>query len=109
MINVIIYQDSSKQYIGFMLKGHAGYDVSGKDIVCAAVSTLVINTINSIEQLSKDKFIFENDESTGYIKLLLEDKVSLESRILLESLVLGLKSILENENKKYIRIVFKEV
>ena len=34
MIKVIIYENSQGKPIGFKLKGHAGYDVYGKDIVC---------------------------------------------------------------------------
>ena len=30
------------------VKGHAGYAKRGEDIVCAAISVLTINTINSI-------------------------------------------------------------
>ena len=33
--------------------GHAGYARPGKpDILCASISTLVINTINSLEELA---------------------------------------------------------
>ena len=31
-------------YLEFVSKGHAGYAEEGQDIVCAAVSVLVINT-----------------------------------------------------------------
>ena len=31
-----------------VIKGHAGYDVHGKDIVCAAVSSMAITTVNNI-------------------------------------------------------------
>ena len=37
------------------IKGHAGYDEPGKDIVCAGVSTLVQTLIQSIEELTSDK------------------------------------------------------
>ena len=35
-------------YVDFVSKGHAGYAEEGYDIVCAAVSVLIINTVNSI-------------------------------------------------------------
>lgn len=35
------------------IKGHANYDELGKDIVCAAVSSIVITTVNAIEKLDK--------------------------------------------------------
>lgn len=34
-----------------ILKGHSEYEVIGKDIVCSAVSTLVISTINAIKKI----------------------------------------------------------
>ena len=40
---------SDYEYSGVRLSGHAGFDDSGRDIICAAVSTLVFNTVNSIE------------------------------------------------------------
>ena len=38
------------------MQGHAGYAEPGQDIVCAAVSALVINTINAIEAFTEDDF-----------------------------------------------------
>lgn len=34
-----------------ILKGHSEYEVIGKDIVCSAVSTLVVSTINAIKKI----------------------------------------------------------
>ena len=39
--------------MGFDLEGHAGYSEAGTDIVCAAVSVLVINTINAVEMYTE--------------------------------------------------------
>ena len=41
---------------GFRIEGHAGYAKHGKDIVCAAVSALVMNTMNSIHSFTSDVF-----------------------------------------------------
>lgn len=110
MINVTIYKNSSDNYQGFMFNGHAGSADYGKDIVCAAVSVLVFNTVNSLEALTTEAFSFENDKSDGYFKLEFEhNELSKEARILMDSLVLGLQGIRDNGNKKYIRIIFKEV
>jgi uncharacterized protein YsxB (DUF464 family) len=42
---------------GFRTEGHAGYAEYGNDIICAAVSILVMTTINSIEELTSSVFI----------------------------------------------------
>ena len=55
MTNIIFYRKSG-DIIGFQSKGHAGHGMRGTDVVCASVSALIINTINSIEKLTHDKF-----------------------------------------------------
>ena len=47
------------------VKGHAGYDEYGKDIVCAAVSVLTVNMANSVEKFTDDSFKGSVDEKTG--------------------------------------------
>lgn len=110
MIDVTIYKNSSDNYQGFMFNGHASSADYGRDIVCAAVSVLVINTVNSLEAFTSDAFSLENDKTSGYLKLEFEhNELSKEAGILVDSMVLGLQGIRDNGNKKYIRIIFKEV
>ena len=54
------------------ISGHSGYDESGKDIVCASVSSIAITTINGI--LSIDSESLEYQTSDGYIKILIKKK-----------------------------------
>ncbi|MBE5927614.1 MAG: ribosomal-processing cysteine protease Prp [Lachnospiraceae bacterium] len=108
MINVTFYKDSSHDYRGFKLSGHAGFDDSGKDIICAAVSVLVINFINSIEELTGDEFDCKQNEKKGLMDFNFSGDISNESKLLMESLVLGIKEIFY-ENEQYIQIFFKEV
>ena len=44
---------------GITIDGHAGYAESGKDIVCAGVTALTENLIDSIESLTKDTIQYE--------------------------------------------------
>ena len=108
MINVTFYKDSSHDYKGFKFSGHAGYAESGKDIVCAAVSVLVINFVNSVEKLTDDKFNLKQNEKKGLMDFNFSGDISNESKVLMNSLVLGISEI-QKENKKYIQIIFKEV
>ena len=48
-----------------IINGHAGYDDCGKDIVCAAVSSTVITTINIL--LSLDNQSISYNDSRGLI------------------------------------------
>ncbi len=56
-----------------LIKGHALYDDYGKDIVCAAVSSIVITTINAILSINKDSITF--DESV-MIKVIKNDEIT---------------------------------
>ena len=109
MIQVEIIRDASKAYVGFSIKGHAGYAEHGQDIICAAVSVLAQNTVNSIEQFTDDTFSGEIDEKTGSLAVSFPHGVGKDSRLLLDSMVLGLTSIAEEYGKKYIKIRFREV
>ena len=107
MISVIIYVDSSNQYKGFDVKGHAGYAENGFDIICSAVSVLTVNTINSIEKFTKDFLSCKSED--GYISFRLKDILSSESKLLIDSMILGLNDIMESYGKKYMKISYKEV
>ena len=89
--------------------GHAGYGDSGEDIVCAAVSALVINTVNSIGQLVGDGFEVEAGQEGGRIDFSLKEGYSKGSLLLLDSLVLGLQGIQKSYGKEYVSVKFKEV
>lgn len=111
MIKITIYKNQEDEYVGFQCKGHAGYDDNGHDIVCAAVSILVLNTVNSIEQFTYDKFKGEADDKTGFIEFMFHSEPSAEAALLIDSMILGLESIQKvyNKDEDYVQISFKEV
>ncbi len=109
MIKITILKGSGDKYKGFSVLGHAGYDVYGKDIICASVSVLTVNTINAIETFTDDGFKVEQDETLGSLKFKFQDTVSEESKLLIDTMVLGLRSIEEGYGSKYIKVLFKEV
>lgn len=90
------------------MEGHAEFAAYGNDIVCAAVSVLVINTINSIEAFTEDTFENAVHQEKDVVSFeLTSNPVSEKAELLLESLVLGLTSIAEEYGKKYIRLKIK--
>ncbi|MEF9938818.1 MAG: ribosomal-processing cysteine protease Prp [Clostridium sp.] len=109
MIKVNVLSDSEGNYRSIELKGHSGYDEYGKDIICAAVSSLTLNMANSIEEFTNDGFDGSSEEETGHFKFKFTGNVSPESKLLMDSLILGLKSIAETYGEKYIKIRFEEV
>lgn len=85
----------------FKLTGHADSGEYGQDIVCAAVSVLSINTVNSIEQITSIKpEVISNDTEGGYMKVTVpySDNHQLEDQIqtLLRSLEIGLTDVSES-------------
>ena len=110
MIKITVYKNEDQQYEGFLSEGHAGYGTEGSDIICAAVSVLVINTLNSIERFTSDKISLVSDEETGMIEFRFIRKPSHDAKLLFKSMVLGLQEIEEDsEYEPYIDIIFKEV
>lgn len=109
MIRVMIITDSSKRYKGFQIEGHAGYAESGYDIICAAVSALSLNTINSIEAFTEDDFQVEQKEEAGSLKFKFTGKYGSESKLLLDAMVLGLQNIQKTYGSQYIKVRIKEV
>ena len=107
MITVEI-RKSGGEYTGFSCTGHAGYAEEGYDIVCAAVSVLTVNTINSIEKFTDDAFQAEAKDGMVRWKFT-ESPLSKEAKLLMDSLVLGLEDIQENYGKKYIKIIEKRL
>ena len=92
MTNIVFYRKAGK-ITGFQSKGHAGYGVRGTDVVCASVSALIINTVNSIEKLTDDKCDSRINDRKAVIDFETDGEVSAQSELLFKSLELGLSEI----------------
>ena len=110
MTQITFYKTSAGEYQGFTCDGHAGYAGYGEDIVCASISILVINTINSLEQITEEQMHVESDENIGTIRCKFVNQPLKEtSRALMDSLVLGLSQIEKQYGKNYCKLTFEEV
>ena len=58
------------------IKGHADYDTLGKDIVCAAVSSIVTTSINNIIALEEDTIKYDTKEGNVCITVLRNSDVT---------------------------------
>lgn len=82
------------------VKGHANYDVKGKDIVCAAVSTAIIVTYNAIKHLNLDNNV-THKINDGYFLINV-----LNNNDIVNSLLKNLEHTLielEKDYKKYMK------
>ena len=104
MIEITRIKNEQGENVGFRCYGHAGFARRGKDIVCAAVSVLVLNTINSIEAFTEDKFSCAQEEKSGLIEFIIVSEVSKEAALLMDALFLGLKSIEHDYGKRIITV-----
>ena len=94
-------------YLEFVSKGHAGYAEEGQDIVCAAVSALIITTVNSLEKFTDDKF--DVQEKDGFVYIHFRNDLSERGMLLMDSLLLGLTEIAGSYNNRYLTVKVKEV
>ena len=109
MTTIVIEKSKAGEYKGFICKGHAGYAMKGGDIVCASISVLVINTINSMEKLAKEDMNVAADEKAGLIRCKFNGALSEKGKLLMDSMVLGLSEIASQDGRQYLVIKFKEV
>ena len=100
MITVSVRQ-SGGNISGFTVAGHAGYADKGDDIVCAAVSILAINTVNSIEKLTGSVPVI--DESDGFLDVTVPDPAEKGVKLLLDSFLLGIEGIVEEYGNKFVK------
>ncbi len=109
MTKVTFQRTKSGEYKGFTCIGHADYDEYGKDIVCASISVLVINTINSLEEIAKEQISVSAEEESGQIVCRFEKPLKEASKVLVDSLILGLSQIEKQYGKRYCKLEFEEV
>ena len=109
MTSITVIKEENR-ITAFTCNGHAGYAKASEDIVCAAISMLVINTINSIEAFAEDEVSLMSDEESGMISYHLTKNPSKEAGLLLSSMILGLQNMVDDENyAEYIDLTFEEV
>ena len=98
MITVKVKIDNN-QYQHLSVKGHAGSDEYGKDLICAGVSSIMFGLLNAIEMADKGVVINVKDNLIEVINNSNNTKVN----NYLELAVLQLKTI-EESYSQYIKI-----
>lgn len=99
---VTFYINPQNHIFGFIAKGTTGFIQYGLDIIAAAVSSLSMNTVHSIQQFTEDQA--EIEATKNYIQCLIHGRVSKESILLFKSLRLGMYTIQHTYGEKYITI-----
>ena len=50
----VIYEVQNDKYLSLDVSGHAEYDESGKDLICASVSSIIFGFMNAIDALNEE-------------------------------------------------------
>ena len=77
MIKVSVLKENRK-YKKITILGHAMYDDYGKDIVCSAVSSIVITTINGILAINSEAITYQNTKEGLKIEIKSFDNITLK-------------------------------
>ena len=109
MTQVVFFRTRDDQILGFVSEGHSGFAEEGEDIVCAAVSVLTINTVNSIERLTDARILCDEDPDYARISFETPDYEHADVQLLLQSMALGLRDIEQSYGTSFIEVSFKEV
>ncbi len=99
MITVYVKKDQN-HIKNVRISGHANYEEYGKDIVCAATSSIITTTINGILSIQSDVLEVMDDGNLLEIKVLYEETIS--QKLLLNMITL-LKD-LETQYQKNIKV-----
>ena len=108
MLSAKFFVLESGTIVGFEILGHSGYAKSGKDIVCAAVSSaayMTDNTITDVMGISADVNVVED---IGYMKMIVKSK----DAALCKDILNGFKNhllLLEEIYSKNINVSYTEV
>ena len=89
------------------MSGHADFAEHGRDIVCAAASSLATTCVNALETVANVICQVDLDEEQGYLKAMLPKNLSKEqshdATVILHSFRQGISDLAEG-NPKYITL-----
>lgn len=105
----IDFQKHCDKLISFNISGHAGFDESGRDIICSAVSVLSGAIVNGITEVLNIDAPY--DFSDGHMSISLSSLSNEEiekCQVLMETMLVSLKSLEVNYND-YVNVHIKEV
>lgn len=115
MIKVLIFKDKNGFVQRYSISGHAGYDIKGQDIVCAAVSVLAQTVLISLVEvcnIKEEDIDYFIDEKKGILDVYIPKTIDIDTRnkvqVILETLEVGIKSIIESY-PEYVILEYGEV
>ncbi len=106
MTEVNFYTSEDGTLVGFHIKGHSGYSHEGEDIVCAAISSAVYMTINTVTDVIGIDAEVSAENGDAVLKIPVSDAEMCKT--ILQGLRLHLLD-LERQYSDFIKVKFTEV
>lgn len=100
MIKITIKYQSTGEFISLRSEGHANSGPYGHDLVCAAVSGILLGGINA---LKGKNYSLTNNEKKGILELCNIGEMSERDVTVIDTIILQLQAI-ERDNPKFIKI-----
>jgi uncharacterized protein YsxB (DUF464 family) len=91
MIKVLIKREE-KKFVSLIVKGHANSAPHGEDLVCAAVSAILTGGLNNLNDVKN----FDIKLNEGDASVIAKSSVSSHDEIVLETIIVSLKTIEES-------------
>jgi len=100
----VIFNRKNGKIIRFVISGHTGKEEFGKDVLCAAISSVAQNALVGItEILNREPKILKIDDGYLEFELQKQDYDDQSVQLLLETCLKSLKEIVKNE-KKFVKL-----
>ncbi len=106
MIRAEFFADRDGLLKGYHISGHSGYDESGRDIICAFVSSAAYLTANTITEVMG--IAAEAEVADGDMRFMVSGKDAVRCRDALEGLRLHLLST-EEQYPEFLKVINTEV
>ena len=104
MIRFIVRKKNDGAYAGLSVEGHAKFGSYGKDIVCAAVSVLTLNTVNSIEALTENVMSVREGGKGGALEVDFPEGLDEKGKLLMDALVMGIRDVEQQYGSGYVNV-----
>ncbi|MCR5184951.1 MAG: ribosomal-processing cysteine protease Prp [Bacilli bacterium] len=100
MTKITVRYQSTGEFISLKSEGHADSAPKGEDLVCAAISGVILGGINALEE---KHFQIKVNEKQGNIELCNVGKMNEHDNVVIEVIVSQLQSI-ARDNPKFMKI-----
>ncbi len=96
------------EFLSVKIKGHSGFDDYGYDIVCASVSTLVIATVNALEEYVGLDTSYEVESGyTSFNIVPIDEYTNTQAQAIANTLYMAIVGMSE-EYEDFIRVTIQE-